>query len=358
MKNCSCGELVDENYTQCPRCEALKHLGLNKYAAEDDIRSAYRMFAKLWHPDNFELDEKLKAEAANKLKNVETAFEFLTWTSTERALQPRPIYLSADAASPAGAVSQAASPVTEPALKPAVASEPATPAAPPQKLTLPLLWQKTADLFEQFKFFLVLVVVLLVILRGSFIYMSPPPVRRQAATAGGASQPNAPKQTQAAPAGPAAPQTPAASQTPTAPQSANSKQADKTQAAPHSSLPFITVGSTKDEVLAQEGTAATSSEDKLVYGKSELYFKDGRVTGWRIDPGRPLHVKLWPGSYVNPRLARYSIGSTKDEVLTVQGTPTAFTDNKFEYGKSEVTFVNDRVVGWKEDPSSTPLWIH
>jgi outer membrane protein assembly factor BamE (lipoprotein component of BamABCDE complex) len=126
--------------------------------------------------------------------------------------------------------------------------------------------------------------------------------------------------------------------------------------APAKIQPYITVGSTKDEVLAQQGTPTASTDDKLVYGKSELYLKDGSVIGWRIDPTSPIRVKLWPSTAVDPSLASYSIGSTKDVVLTVQGTPTAFTSDRYEYGKSIVNFRNNKVVSWKEDPDSTPLW--
>jgi hypothetical protein len=396
MNNCSCGELVDEKYTQCPRCEALKQLGLNKAAAEADVRSAYRMLTKVWHPDNFELDEKLKAEAVDKLKNLETAFEFLTSTSTERGLQQRPIYISAEGASPAGAVSQPASPTAAPAPSSAAAVAPATPAAAPQQAAPPPILQETARPSQRTKLFLMFGAVAVAAILGIFLYTGHGPLARLAASAGAAKrsalngtpatkesfsqymhqimQGSEPHNSHPEPvedneagtdasetarlnAPVSAPQT--APQTPAAPtQTPSSQHPGKPQPAPRAILPFITIGTTKAEVLAQEGTAASASEDKLVYGSSELYFKDGRVTGWRIDPARPIRVKLWPHSYVNPKLARYSIGSTKDEVLAVQGTPTAFTDDKFEYGKSEVNFVDNKVVSWKEDPSSTPLWIH
>jgi hypothetical protein len=142
-----------------------------------------------------------------------------------------------------------------------------------------------------------------------------------------------------------------------APRQATSRPSDGRPSAPRKVLPYITIGSTREEVLAQQGTPTASSPDKLVYGKSELYFKDGSVIGWRIDPvASPIRVKLWPSSAVDPSLASYTIGSSKDVVLTVQGTPTAFTDDKFEYGRSEVYFRNNRVVSWKEDPDSAPLW--
>jgi hypothetical protein len=144
---------------------------------------------------------------------------------------------------------------------------------------------------------------------------------------------------------------------PAAQQRANGQRLEKTTSAPAKILSYITVGSTRDEVVAQQGTPTASTEDKLVYGKSELYLKSGSVSGWRIDPvASPIRVKLWPSTAVDPSLSSYTVGSSKDVVLTVQGTPTAFTDDKFEYGKSEVIFRKNRVVSWKEDPESNPLW--
>lgn len=98
-----------------------------------------------------------------------------------------------------------------------------------------------------------------------------------------------------------------------------------------------------------------ASENKFVYGRSELYFKNNRVIGWRIDPSSPIRVKLWPETAVGTNLDYFTVGSSKDEVLMVQGTPTAFSEDKFEYGGSEVEFQNNRVVNWHNDPASIQL---
>jgi hypothetical protein len=127
------------------------------------------------------------------------------------------------------------------------------------------------------------------------------------------------------------------------------------QPAPHKVYSYITVGSTRAEVLDQVGEPTASMEDKLVYGRSELYLKDGVVTGWKIDRANPIRVKLWSESAVDPSLTSFTVGSTRDEVLIVQGTPTAFSDGQFEYGTSKVFFQNHRVVRWESDPASIPL---
>jgi hypothetical protein len=44
----------------------------------------------------------------------------------------------------------------------------------------------------------------------------------------------------------------------------------------------------------------------------------------------------------------FTVGSTKDEVLSVQGTPTSFNDYVFRYGLSKVHFRNGRVVSWED----------
>jgi len=42
------------------------------------------------------------------------------------------------------------------------------------------------------------------------------------------------------------------------------------------------------------------------------------------------------------------VGSTKDEVLAVQGTPDRFTDTTFSYGTSDVFFEKGRVKSWDD----------
>jgi hypothetical protein len=52
----------------------------------------------------------------------------------------------------------------------------------------------------------------------------------------------------------------------------------------------------------------------------------------------------------------FTVGSTKDEVLTVQGTPTEFNEYVWKYRSSSVFFKNDRVVSWDVWPGS-PLKV-
>jgi hypothetical protein len=141
-----------------------------------------------------------------------------------------------------------------------------------------------------------------------------------------------------------------------APAPSGVRQASKGQPITRKVYSYITAGSTRDEVLDQLGAPTASTDNKLVYGQSELYLKDNTVVGWKIDPAAsPIRVKLWPESSVDPSLDSFTIGSSRDEVLAVQGTPTTFSEDRFAYGRSEVFFQNHRVVRWKSDPASIPL---
>ena len=52
----------------------LSTLGLERGASFDDIRAAYRDLAKIWHPDRFQNDPRLKDRADLELKAVNDAF--------------------------------------------------------------------------------------------------------------------------------------------------------------------------------------------------------------------------------------------------------------------------------------------
>jgi hypothetical protein len=359
MNTCLCGDAVEAGSARCPRCAALHRLDLDFNASETEIRRSYRLLVKVWHPDRFQTDQKLKDAAEQKLKDINSAFEFLTSTSTERGPWRPPSRPPAEAARHQTPPSPDPVPVQSPAGNATAAGRP----------------RRSLRSWPAFRFFLKTAVLLFVLLLGRYLWIAfdvPVPQDPEVAKVLSDGKTNllrsleAPKERfinaveqdmrrlglhRSASAPPAAPLIPR----PAAPP-ANSLRLAKTPPVPRAIQSYITVGSTRDEVLAQQGTPAASSEDKLVYGKSELDFKDGVVIGWRIDPASPIRVKLWPSSAVDPSLASYTVGSSKDVVLTVQGTPTAFTEDKFEYGRSEVYFRDNRVVSWKEDPDSAPLW--
>ena len=369
MKICPCGDAVHDEGTLCARCAALHALDLATGATETEIRKAYRVLVKVWHPDRFQGDEKLSEAAEAKLKEINSAFEFLTSTSTERGPWRPPSRAAEDEES---STSQAESATGEPASTQSPSGA-ATPIDIPDLAPRPRLW-------PAIRLTLKTVAVLFALLLCRYLWIAfeaPDPTggdvvriydKGKETILKGTEGPRArfinaierdirrfipsdatiaPRETPQTPlTGQAAPEASQQTVAP-APQGSTASHPERASAALPKIQPYITVGSTKHEVLAQQGTPTASSDDKLVYGKSELYLKDGSVIGWRIDPvASPIRVKLWPSTAVDPSLASYTVGSTKDVVLTVQGTPTAFTDNRFEYGRSVVIFRNNKVVSW------------
>jgi hypothetical protein len=78
MNLCACGNTAEVNGTLCHRCAALQVLELRAGASEREIKAAYRMLVKVWHPDRFQGDKALKDAADVKLKSINTAYVFLT----------------------------------------------------------------------------------------------------------------------------------------------------------------------------------------------------------------------------------------------------------------------------------------
>jgi hypothetical protein len=120
---------------------------------------------------------------------------------------------------------------------------------------------------------------------------------------------------------------------------------------------YVTIGSTHDTVRAIHGSPTWATDRVWEYGGSRLYFKAGRVIGWDIWPGSPLQVQLFSVASITPVPASFTVGSTKDEVLAVQGTPTRVTERLWEYGASRVFFTGNRVTRWEVWPGS-PLHAH
>ena len=90
MNTCVCGNLADGNGTLCFRCAALHELGLRSGATDTEVKTAYRLYVKAWHPDRFPGDEKSKNAAQEKLKTINSAYDFLTSPSSKKGQTYRP----------------------------------------------------------------------------------------------------------------------------------------------------------------------------------------------------------------------------------------------------------------------------
>src|ERR1700761_2053238 len=78
MSVCACGSITNEKRPACDRCAALTSFGLTRDATQPQIKDAYRVLAKVWHPDRFHNDDQLRAKAEEKLKEINSAYQLLT----------------------------------------------------------------------------------------------------------------------------------------------------------------------------------------------------------------------------------------------------------------------------------------
>jgi hypothetical protein len=107
---------------------------------------------------------------------------------------------------------------------------------------------------------------------------------------------------------------------------------------------YFTVGSTKDEVLAIEGEPTTFSDTYLTYGMSMVMFQDGMVVNWN-NADVKLKAKYLTATNLVPK-EYFTVGSTRDEVLAIEGEPTTFSDTYLTYGMSMVMFQDGKVANW------------
>jgi DnaJ-like protein len=110
----------------------------------------------------------------------------------------------------------------------------------------------------------------------------------------------------------------------------------------------ISAGSTLFEVYAIQGIPTLTEGDVWHYGKSSIYFAHGKVVSWTQHPDNPLRIAR--DLPVELRNGHFDIGSTKDEVRSVQGTPVTETETVWDYGPSRVYFEHNRVVRWEASP--------
>ena len=119
---------------------------------------------------------------------------------------------------------------------------------------------------------------------------------------------------------------------------------------------YFSVGSTKNEVLQAQGVPSLVQGSTWSYGSSKVVFRKGRVRGWSSTPEHPLKVRIIPAAATVASVKLIHIGSTKDDVLRLHGTPTRLDDGVWEYGPSKFFFRGDLVVGWSNSPAN-PLIV-
>jgi hypothetical protein len=107
---------------------------------------------------------------------------------------------------------------------------------------------------------------------------------------------------------------------------------------------FFSLGATQDEVLEVQGTPTRVDSTKWYYGFSEISFKDGRVIGFN-NFFNTLMIKMEPTTATAGATAKgfFTIGSSQNEVLAIQGTPTGIQANTWSYQLSDVWFQDGKV---------------
>jgi curved DNA-binding protein CbpA len=368
MTICSCGNEAEAKGARCARCAALKDLELEPGATSEEIKQAFHTLAKVWHPDRFPKHKQIIAKAEEKQKTINAAYSFLKNAAQAETVQQLEV-----------------EPLRE---KRAKKQKPAEGAATTNISVRPVRdWRegiKWREMLPRRVLMLPMPIVLgsgvivsaivvgWVLLKPLDAALELNPVTAQFDEEYKASFRSAfgelknriwdeagsilHYRTQQEPIAIPAP-TQQTEQTAPAPHKPARRKTDEPRPDVRYVLPFITAGLSKSEVIAAQGNPTEATETKLIYGKSELYFRDDKLIGWKIDRAlSPIRVKLWPDAMVDPDLDSFAVGSTKNDVIVVEGTPAFFSEDTFGYGGSEVYFKNNRVVGWKNDPSS-PLRI-
>lgn len=354
MNFCSCGNAIDQDDTQCGRCTALQALGLDARADHEDVERTYRILVKVWHPDRFQSDPKVRAEADEKLKSINAAYSYLNSEAGQKRGTPPP-----DAERSEEPRAEGASGANTVALG-AQKADKRTATASSLLLRLMML--------------ACVLIVMAVVLLGADSYLS-----TNAQTAGSyarfksqmlyglaVAKNNALngfegkwRRKDSSPASP-----PAATQGDEgrAEASAQGKDANPNAPVPVNmptiKMPYVTVGLTRDEVAGVMGMPVSSTESEMAYHGAHFYLHNNAVVGWRIDsPAELQHVRLFPNGHVDPALRTFTFGSSRNDVIAVQGTPTLLTENKLAYGGSEVFLEGGRVVGWNDNHASTRLRV-
>jgi hypothetical protein len=326
-------------------------LGLAPGASEAEVKQAYRDLARVWHPDRFGTDPRLAAKAAEKLKEINRAYEALTDPAAaarerrSRAPEPDPD------PTPPGAGPARRRPA------PPRATEPAPPVRESTRigmlqiaaaLTLAVIMLMAAPNASALGPRAIVLAARQLLESVQGLLTRVVPVRQPAGTptaaasdpAVGAQPPAAARAAReiVAPA-------PRPADTPSAPaelttvytapaDDAAAPAAAPPDAAPSADAALFTMGSTERSVRRAQGGPDAIEGDLWRYGSSTVQFARGKVIGY-ANAGN-LRVKLLPAEGRYP--GTFGLGSTRDHVLALQGTPTAASVNVWHYGASTVTF--------------------
>src|SRR5438094_3206271 len=266
-------------------------LGLAPGVSLEELKQTHRDLVKVWHPDRFVDDPRLQRKAQEKLKEINEAYEQILSDAF-----PAPTFVSSVPDSPPVPGRWATQASVE-------GSEPIAP-SPPQA-TRSLYYRNAVGLG------VVGVGALAVVLGLMFNENSHPRDRTSAGVDG-----------------------------------ESSTEGPTTEADPSRSF---TLGSSQDEVLAVQGTPTSVEGNRWMYDLSSIDFSEGKVESY-ANLSHNLRVQVRPASDpTTPRLPGYfTLGSSQDEVLEAQGTPTSIIGRRWRYEDSSVDFFEGRVASYSD----------
>jgi len=320
--------------------ECYRILDLSPDATQEEVKRAYRELAKVWHPDRFTGDPKLQQKAQEKLKQINSAYERICKSGPHERQNAGS---TRGGPSPGSRASTDANERKDSTTDRGEGREeaPRQPPPPPPQPT-----PATATNWGRRVLQFVIAIVILSVVRGIFT-----------------SSDRSPRQTPdyrpsySTPSRSYSPEPPAARHASESSQrlTLSKPPAEDTQSLeppPPSGLAdntprgYFTVGSTKDEVLSVQGTPKRMNDNEFTYEYSTVRFRNGRVESWN-DISSVLKARMLPSVSVEAK-SYFTVGSTKDEVLSVQGTPKRMNDNEFTYEYSTVRFRDGRVESWND----------
>jgi len=323
--------------------ESYRILDIGPNASLEEVKRAYRELARVWHPDRFPNDVRLQQKAEEKLKQINIAYERICGRGTHEPRRP-------STSTPRPTAQQARRSAPPPRSPPSPPQSPQSVSAKPKNTSW--FWGPAGRPRSAWVLYLGFAIIALLFV---LPYLRIPPVTQRPENVS-PRQPDILDQLAQSPAS----SPPRASQTPNwaivSPPPIEIRRAEPVNPTPieirraepvrelGSQSPYFTIGSTKNDVLRIQGTPDNFTESTFGYGYSTVRFENDRVVAWsNISP--KLNAQLLPRAGTNARRF-FTVGSSKDEVLSIQGTPDNFKESTIGYGYSTVRFENDRVVAW------------